>query len=466
MPPGLSQNLTDEFFVRWLAALDLVYTESGMARVAFIGDSTTEGTGAGSFQQNFVQQLKALLNGSVSTIDGAIHGVADDYPDGRIVLGSGWSTVSLSSWGPRTLTTTQNITATPAATGDLQITFPHAFDTITVTYPKNTTLGTFTVNVDGGASLGSVDTAGAIGVAQTTFTCTPGTHTIRIPPPTGGDVFILGVEAYLSTSPSVLLANGASGGTTTADWTASSPQWARLAMLDIYQPDLTVIMLGVNDAAAGVSAATFETNLTTIVTKAQLYGDVLIMSVVPSSGSTIAALELQYLTKAIAVSTAKSCGFLDINAAFVDYVTANAAGLMSDVFHPSGTGYTVIAYALLDLFAENIDPDAAFTVEATLGIEMKFDGTSSDDPDGTIASYEWDYGDGGTGIGAVTRHVYATAGAYTVSLTVTDNRGGTNTKEADVLVASPCGNGEIQSFLRGDAPVGVALGSTQRREGK
>ncbi len=50
---------------------------------------------------------------------------------------------------------------------------------------------------------------------------------------------------------------------------------------------------------------------------------------------------------------------------------------------------------------------------------VTFDGTGSSD-DNAILSYQWDFGDGSTGIGATPTHIYAGPGTYNVSLTVTD----------------------------------------------
>ena len=41
----------------------------------------------------------------------------------------------------------------------------------------------------------------------------------------------------------------------------------------------------------------------------------------------------------------------------------------------------------------------------------------------TLTSYEWDFGDGGTGTGAIASHTYTTSGYFTVTLTVRSNNG-------------------------------------------
>jgi len=55
---------------------------------------------------------------------------------------------------------------------------------------------------------------------------------------------------------------------------------------------------------------------------------------------------------------------------------------------------------------------------------------------GVIVSYDWDFGDGTSGTGAVAPHTYATEGAYQVSLNVTNNEGYSNVKTFQVVVES------------------------------
>jgi PKD repeat protein len=54
---------------------------------------------------------------------------------------------------------------------------------------------------------------------------------------------------------------------------------------------------------------------------------------------------------------------------------------------------------------------------------IAFDASRSSDPDGAIASYAWDFGDGAGGTGATPTHAYHGPGTYTVRLTVTDRAG-------------------------------------------
>jgi PKD repeat protein len=83
----------------------------------------------------------------------------------------------------------------------------------------------------------------------------------------------------------------------------------------------------------------------------------------------------------------------------------------------------------------NQAPVASFT-DSEAGLKASFDGSGSQDPDGTIASYAWDFGDGATGSGVSPNHTYAHTGDYTVALTVTDNQGGTNTSSRSVHVTN------------------------------
>ncbi len=61
---------------------------------------------------------------------------------------------------------------------------------------------------------------------------------------------------------------------------------------------------------------------------------------------------------------------------------------------------------------------------ADTGVTLTFSGAASTDPDGTIVSYQFDFGDGSmpqTGASATAQHAYSVAGLHTVTLTVRDD---------------------------------------------
>ena len=63
-------------------------------------------------------------------------------------------------------------------------------------------------------------------------------------------------------------------------------------------------------------------------------------------------------------------------------------------------------------------------------------GSNSVDPDGTIVSYAWDFGNGVTTSGLATSSLYTTPGTYTLRLTVTDNRG-VSSQTTETFVVDP-----------------------------
>ena len=73
----------------------------------------------------------------------------------------------------------------------------------------------------------------------------------------------------------------------------------------------------------------------------------------------------------------------------------------------------------------------------TEGVPIQFNGSGSYDSDGSIVAYEWDFGDGNNATGVTPTHIYTQKGTYSVSLTVTDNDGATNTSTTTAASDSP-----------------------------
>jgi PKD repeat protein len=108
----------------------------------------------------------------------------------------------------------------------------------------------------------------------------------------------------------------------------------------------------------------------------------------------------------------------------------------------------------------NQPPTAAFNANpsaTTVGSAILFNGSASSDPDGWIVSYAWQYGDVATGSGATVQHAYATAGTYTVRLTVTDNDGATGTTTRQVVISAQPNQPPTAAF--NSSPSSTTVGS-------
>ena len=110
-------------------------------------------------------------------------------------------------------------------------------------------------------------------------------------------------------------------------------------------------------------------------------------------------------------------------------------------------GVLILFAALLSSCALLNQPPIASIIASSLSgnspLTITFDASASYDPDGTIATYEWDFGDGTEGTGATSTHTFAstTVQTFTVTLTVTDNSGAkaTTTQSIEVLPAGSTG---------------------------
>lgn len=88
--------------------------------------------------------------------------------------------------------------------------------------------------------------------------------------------------------------------------------------------------------------------------------------------------------------------------------------------------------------SSNTPPVASFTYTCT-DLTCDFDASASYDPDGSIVSYNWDFGDGGSASGVQVNHTYASAGSFTVVLTVSDNSGANSSDSQVVSVSTSSG---------------------------
>jgi PKD repeat protein len=124
---------------------------------------------------------------------------------------------------------------------------------------------------------------------------------------------------------------------------------------------------------------------------------------------TVASYAWDYGDGTTGTGKTDSHTFTSAGAKTITLVVTDNAGTASD---PTAKTVTVT----------NAKPAASFTVSSN-GLKVSVDASDSTDPDGTVASYAWDYGDGTTGTGKTDSHTYASGGAKTVTLVVTDSAG-------------------------------------------
>lgn len=102
--------------------------------------------------------------------------------------------------------------------------------------------------------------------------------------------------------------------------------------------------------------------------------------------------------------------------------------ILSVTIFLSGCGFT------------NQSPTASFSASPASGkspLEVNLDASSSNDPDGYISTYEWEFGDGDTEEWSFssTTHTFDSTGNYTVKLTVYDDEGASDSVSKQISVS-------------------------------
>ena len=344
--PGV-YNLSPANLLKWRKARSGVISGARRAKVACVGDSNTTGYGsvaggaancvASSYPRRLADRLAA---GGVAARWDSAWGMHNESAanlaifDTRLVIGAGWAQFSAWSLGGHTLlnnTTTNAYSFTP--TGQV--------DTFDVWVLRNTGLGTMTIDIDGGATTG-INSAAAPDIFKTTITAALGTHTLNVRRVTG-DCFVVGIDAYNSAALDVAVYNTGWDSGTSDNVAYAALGYSPLPALGLVAPDLTILMIGINDWNAAISVATFTTNVQAVITKGQLTGDVILMAPIETSGATSAATQATYRSAMRDLAAANGCVFIDMQERFGTYAVANANGFMADGSHPMGITYTDMA---------------------------------------------------------------------------------------------------------------------------
>jgi len=365
---GSTNIQTQLLLKKWRVALAKVMNGSANAKLAFTGDSTTMGLFAGGSGTQFAgnapfsvpRRIAAALTGrGVNSQSGSffcnsgIGTVANvALYDTRLVFGAGWNTgfVTQSAGGDA-------LTHNAANQNSLDFTPTQPFDTAEVWCVTNSAYQDFTIAVDGGAALATVDCSVPISILKTTVTTTLGTHTLNIAKSAANaaQTNILAVNTYDSATKAVQVWGMGYSGSTSGIWgTATTSVWLAPQMVATYAPDLSVICLGINDWIAAVSAADYKANMAVLIGKAKISGDVILVVPPPSliGYGGITQANMDALRAAVfELSATYSAPVLDMYSRFENQPAADALGFYSDGVHPNKTGYQDWANALIGFIA-------------------------------------------------------------------------------------------------------------------
>ena len=166
------------------------------------------------------------------------------------------------------------------------------------------------------------------------------------------------------------------------------------------------------------------------------------ISVNPSVG-------FQPLNVSIDINVSDSDGA--INSLLIDYGDGNNTYQETSNHIYYAGSYTIIATAIDDdglettkefnITVKNKDPTAAIHCDKNMGLApltVTFDGNFSNDLDGNIIEFYWDFGDGVTNSSTENNmtHTYESEGEYWATLTVKDNNGATSSESIEIVVSS------------------------------
>lgn len=338
------------------AALAKVRAGASNMKILRTGDSTEAGRGAptsGSFVGSYATAPHKVFTDRFGSITGlptrqnsfcgqASHGGILNY-DSRLVPGSGWGgtgAYGIGGFAWYNNSTTNAMVFTPS----------NNCDTFDVYYIDAGT-GVFSVQVD---ALAAVNTTcvNSNTIKKVSQSQTLGAHVLNIAR-VSGNVYIVGVHCYDSTTKEVSVFNGGWSGGKMTDWARDTPAYSPMSHLRLLAPDLTIIRPGTNDWLNATSVSSFQTDLSYFVSQAQLSGDVVIAPNLPANTASVSeAVQQTYVDAMLAVAVQYGCAYISHWKRSGGFALGNTLGMYdSDQIHFAKAANSVIGAADAELVA-------------------------------------------------------------------------------------------------------------------
>ena len=337
---------------KWRAALARTRVGGTRAKIACVGDSTTRGMGSGSGDlftgtqaNSYPTQLAALLNarGLPAQANSLFGNGATTITtsDPRVTLGAGWAAGGTLLGG--------SLLAGTAATGFLGLQPSVSVDTFDTYYVAGG-LGTATLNINGGATLATLDGSGASNILKNTVTGSLAANQLRVTYASGSAFWVAGIDAYNSAAKEVAVWNLGASGAKVADVRNAGSGFSFAFCLPKLAPDLTIIDLTINDWAPPTNLASYTADMQALIAAALSTGDVILMTGVPSSTSSATAVnQAAFVSANYDLAKANGIPLIDLSYRWTDYTTSNALGMYYDSLHPSARGYSDVAQSVANV---------------------------------------------------------------------------------------------------------------------
>lgn len=313
------------------AALGRARSGLGLANFLCVGDSATEGkVDATTFaprSKSWPPEMRAGLAaaGIPAAGDGVVLGGSSTAPyDARVTFVGTWTQstgYAQSSISGNTITWTFS---TPNTHFDIW---------------SSGVSGQFTVKIDGGAVVATVNPTGVSTWVKTTVSTTAGMHTITITKTNATATAIKGINAY-STS-GVAVHNVAASGWSAADWNTYTLWYQHVGAVELMFPDAGIdtlfLCLGANDIALqSKTPAQAATSLAQVA--ARFVGPELILLIEQHSQSIDYAVWSDFCGRVYDLADTLDCPLIDITNRIGTFNEGATNGLYGDVSHLFASG--------------------------------------------------------------------------------------------------------------------------------
>lgn len=331
---------------------DLSGRHFSSCRILVVGDSNGEGAGATvDIRNRWIDRLQALLRAKFPTDGnpGATLSYVPAYnvvnmPSDMAVRSAGVTTGTSFGFGAKHAQLT--------ATGHT-VTFTVTGTSAKVVYPKSSTGGSFTWQVDGGTVSSPI--AQTNGSLQDGFTTditlgASGSHTVVIAWASGSSVYVDGLLVYNGDeTKGIRVIDGSHSGWGAQNYQLNGIQFYQGSLTTMLAPALVIIALGINDFAFGsLSIANYKIHMQAnidryrgaIPTKPP---SILLLAAHRRSPVTAVATWAEYVQAMKELAQANDgVAFLDLSTR-LPQVSGDTRGLYADEVHLSNKGHSAVA---------------------------------------------------------------------------------------------------------------------------